>query len=453
MSSKTFISLILIYTFSYSSATLLEFDIDIKHSLPNIESSNNIIYLDEQIPAFDLFRSNIHYLIKFNIGSPAQTFELMLDTGSFVTWVAYQKADGKIRDRTKYNPGISKYYSKESDKMKRLMYASYNVFGTIFNDVISFNNNPGSGPMKLLAAEFANSEVEMDFDGFLGLGRVFNNEIVEFCNPDYSVINNLYNQKLINKRVFSFQPVDEKKGKFYIGDYHPDFAKDNAKCNVYNGQAKSMWTCQLAYIITGEVTKETFLNKAYEQNKEIIIDSGSEATVAPESAAAYFKNGFLKDLLSSKACQEEILQNQPFITCPEDLNINDLPQVYFVLNGFALKVSGKHLFIKNNPHFKGKLLFGIIFAKGLDFWLIGQQLFYENHILFDHDNNVVAFAGEIKNFTEFTTDSGFHFNDYIVAFVVGLIVLVVLIIIAVICIIRKKRLAALQRQGMNANLI
>jgi hypothetical protein len=79
-------------------------------------------------------------------------------------------------------------------------------------------------------------------------------------------LKNLYDQGVINKQIFSFKPVSDEKGKFYIGEYHSDFNKDYAKCNIYdNGVSvtKLQWICRLAYIVTGDISKESFLINAH----------------------------------------------------------------------------------------------------------------------------------------------------------------------------------------------
>jgi hypothetical protein len=266
-------------------------------------------------------------LIKLNIGSPLQTFSFALDTGSFITWVADKDAYGKLGDRTKYKPGLSKYYIKGDDK--EIEYATFKINGYVFNDVISFDENPGRKSMKLLAAKFLTSPGmdKLYFDGLIGLGRNYNDEGSQ-SNFEYSIIKNLYDQKRISRRVFSFQPISEDKGKFYIGDYHADFGKDYAKCNLYNGTANMLWTCRLSYVLIGETTRDTFRSKAYKQYEEFVIDSGSEAILAPESASSYFEQNLLKDLVASGKCKKEILMLQEFYTCPEDFNFDNVPPVY-----------------------------------------------------------------------------------------------------------------------------
>jgi hypothetical protein len=211
-------------------------------------------------------------LIKLNIGSPLQTFTVNLNTGSFITWVADKEAGYKLEDRTKYQPSVSEYYIKDGE-YKEIEYASFSINGYIFSDVISFNDNPGHKPMKLLAAKnfFSRVTVKSPYDGIIGLGRNYDDKQFQ-CNFEYSIIKNLYDQKLISKQVFSFQPVSQDKGKFYIGDYHADFSKDYAKCNLYlKGVNNMIGTCRLSYILIVKLLKKPSGAKLTSSMKNLLL--------------------------------------------------------------------------------------------------------------------------------------------------------------------------------------
>jgi hypothetical protein len=160
----------------------------------------------------------------------------------------------------------------------------------------------------------------------------------------------------------------------------------------------------------------------------------------------------LGDLLASGKCKKEKNIFQDYITCSEDLKVDELPPVYFVLNGYALKISSKYLF-KSGTKLKGKLVFGILFSKGLDNWVMGQPLFYENHILFDHEKNLIAFSGDFGDFTELTSDDDVLFGDYAVPFSLGVIGILLIIAVVAICRFRRKRFLEERRRYMIANLI
>jgi hypothetical protein len=246
------ITLTLIYICTYTCATPLEFDMDIKHNEIDKQYPTNSIYLEDEHLARDIFRNGAAlYLIKLNIGSPSQSFQVSLDTGSFITWVFDKEVkDGggnKLEEIiTKYDPSVSEYFSKSNERKEIEYGASFNVEGYLFNDVISFDDNPSQKTMKIVGATTLSSYLQrtIPFNGRIGLGRNYQH-MESDCNSDYSIIKSLFDQKLINKQVFSFKPINQDKGKFYLGDIHTDFSKDFAKCNIFNGQANMLWACKL----------------------------------------------------------------------------------------------------------------------------------------------------------------------------------------------------------------
>jgi hypothetical protein len=424
-----------------SQIASLEFDIAIRH-LPN---NRNL----KENAAYDLTRNNLtFYLINLNIGSPSQTFNLMLDTGSFVTWVAGTLSYGKLAQRSQYQPYKSKCYISTNES-KNITYAASGVTGYVFNDVISFDNNINMKTIKLVGAQYAYPDIEIDYDGIIGLGRVYEDSVCE-CNSDYSILKNLYDQGVINKQIFSFKPVSDEKGKFYIGEYHSDFNKDYAKCNILekSDNVVNLWTCKLAYILTGDNGNEYFPPGAYSQYKDFVIDSGSAMILAPLESVTYFTTGLLKETFATRECHDESQdQVSTVITCNVALDLYNMPPVYFVLNGYAIKISAKYLFIKDHQDFPDRLLFGIIFVDGLNFWTMGQPIFFENHILFDYENSLIAFYGEYIDYTQFTTDKDFTTGDYIVVIVVPIVGLIsILIGIVIFCKIKKKRAVQLKQR-------
>jgi hypothetical protein len=160
-----------IFICSISQTTPIEFDVNVKH-LPAIKTNNRIL---QDNPGYDLLRPNqTVYQINLNIGSPSQSFQLMLDTGSFVTWVASIGSFGHLSNRTQYHPNESKYYVSANES-KNITYAASEVSGYVFNDVITFDNNTNTKTIKLVAVENAYPDIEVAYDGIISLCGVFQN--------------------------------------------------------------------------------------------------------------------------------------------------------------------------------------------------------------------------------------------------------------------------------------
>jgi hypothetical protein len=448
MLSKSVLLFFLIYSIPHSNSKPLEFDINLKQT----QTLNNInIYLGDEgnYTSSDIVRIQIHkyYVLNLNIGSPSQKFELMLDTGSPILWIAEKSSSG-LDHRTKYDPQTSKYYSTENKKLE-LFYAAGVVGGYLFKDIVSLTNEIDKNlqPMNMLATTSLVSEQHVGFDGIIGLSRVYSKEDIT-TQPEFSFIQHLYDQGLINHKVFSFKSIGEDKGKFYIGDYPSDFNTGYGKCETIDRTTnKHLWTCKLSHVLIGEYDKEAFNNKALSDESEFWIDSGGHLIVAPGSALDYFEKNYASHLYEQGCTWEDESGAIQFI-CPNVMNYSRLPSFSFFFNGSSLKIIPRHLFMQHEKK-ADKLLFVIAFIKQLNFWLVGQPVFYDNHILFDMDKQILAFTNHF-NSGEIESNSG----DYTVGIVLGVLACVVLVGLVVFCIIRRKRLEMQPfRIGLNNSLI
>jgi hypothetical protein len=396
MLTRSVITLFLIFTsfLSYTNSELLEYDMDIVTT--SYENNNHSIFLEYL--DFDVARlTQTLFVIDGNIGIPYQRFKFTLDTSSYATWVAEISArEGDFGLKQKYIPYKSKYYSSEGQE-KYLKYPEYTIRGYELYDVISLSRSMPSKPMKFVGATAGRIRNSRDFDGSIGLGRVYNDD----SQPsEFSFIKYLLDQGLITKQVFSFQSLSNKnEGKFYIGEYHSDFKKDYAKCEVPTGTS-TVWGCMLSHVFAGELTKKTFDDGALPVDMGVIITTGTEGIIAPMSLWDYFEHNYFKKFLDSKQCEKVSGPGKIAVTCDKYFPVYDLPPLYIVVNGYGLKLSPVNLFIRGRPGFEDKNICVIIFNDNYSYLLMGQPLFYDNHILFDQEKNLIAFYGDYKEISK-----------------------------------------------------
>jgi hypothetical protein len=363
-------------------------------------------------------------------------------------WVGEKTATG-LDSRTKYDPRISKHFSTEGKEFE-LTYGAGRAKGYLFTDVISLSEDfTNLQTFQMLAATEFNTHQILGFDGIIGLTRPFKwaEEQTEYC-----FIKHLYSQKLIKHKVFSFKSIGDDRGKFYIGNYPSDFSNNNyGKCELFNGPSSlQLWSCNLNHFLIGEYNKETFNDKALVVEQEMIIDSGGHTILAPDSALQYFENNYVRHLYE-QACTKNETMGISFI-CPTSIDFMKLPPLSFYFNGSAMKISAKHLFMQHET-IANKYLFVVTFYKGLNYWLAGQPIFYENHILFDMENEIIAFTetNNEKELSELNED--IDSSDYTLHIVIGVIAFIILIGIVVTIIVRRKRLSTrTMRIDSNVNL-
>lgn len=253
---------------------------------------------------------NAQYFSEISIGTPAQDFKVILDTGSSNLWVPSQSC-GSIACylHTKYDSSASSTF-KKNDTNFEIRYGSGSLSGFVSNDVMTI------GDIKIKNQDFAEATSEPGlafafgrFDGIMGLGfdRISVNGIVP---PFYQMVN----QGLIDDAVFAF--------------YLSDADSDNSEV-VFGGIDKSHYT--------GKITEIPLRRKAYWEVDLDSISFGSE-TAELESTGVILDTGTslialptdLAELLNKEIGAKKSYNGQYTVDC----SVRDtLPDVSFKLAG------------------------------------------------------------------------------------------------------------------------
>ena len=210
------------------------------------------------------------------LGTPPQTFKVVLDTGSSNLWVPSTEC-GSIACylHTKYDSSASSTYKKNGSSFE-IRYGSGSLSGFISQDVLQI------GDLKIKDQDFAEATEEPGlafafgrFDGIMGLGfdTISVNSIVP---PFYKMID----QGLLDEPVVSF----------YLSDTNNEGSESEA---MFGGINKAHYT--------GEMTKIPLRRKAYWEvdldaitfgdqtaeldNTGIILDTGTSLIALPSTLA------------------------------------------------------------------------------------------------------------------------------------------------------------------------
>lgn len=210
------------------------------------------------------------------IGTPPQTFKVVLDTGSSNLWVPSTEC-GSIACylHTKYDSSASSTYKKNGSEFE-IRYGSGSLSGFISQDTVQI------GDIKVKGQDFAEATQEPGlafafgrFDGIMGLGfdTISVNKIVP---PFYKMID----QKLIDEPIVSFylsntdNEGDESEAMF--GGINQDHYTGNmTKIPL---RRKAYWEVDLDAITFGDATAEL-------DSTGIILDTGTSLIALPSTLA------------------------------------------------------------------------------------------------------------------------------------------------------------------------
>lgn len=211
------------------------------------------------------------------IGTPPQTFKVVLDTGSSNLWVPSSSCNSiACFLHTKYDSSASSTYKQNGSEFE-IRYGSGSLSGFVSQDTVQM------GDIKIQHQDFAEATSEPGlafafgrFDGILGLGydSISVNSIVP---PFY----NLVDRGLLDEPVFSFYLGNSANGD---GD-ESEVCLGGINKNHYTGnliriplRRKAYWEVDLDSLTFGDETVEL-------DNTGAILDTGTSLIAMPSTIA------------------------------------------------------------------------------------------------------------------------------------------------------------------------
>lgn len=273
---------------------------------------------------------NAQYFSEITVGTPPQTFKVILDTGSSNLWVPSQECKSiACYLHSTYDSSASSTYKKNGTSFE-IRYGSGELSGFVSQDTVTI------GDLEIKHQDFAEAVNEPGlafafgrFDGILGMGfdRISVNGIVP---PFYNMIN----QKLLDEPVFAFYLSDQADDK---GGDTSSVTFGGVDKDAYTGKItsiplrrKAYWEVDLDAISWGK-------EKAEMEKTGVILDTGTSLIALPTQFA---------EMLNAQMGAKKGYNGQYTVDCAAR---DSLPDVTFTLAGhdfaigpydYILEVSG-----------------------------------------------------------------------------------------------------------------
>ena len=273
---------------------------------------------------------NTLFVIDIKIGTSKQVFNLLIDTGSSITWVPIKDSKDLFPLTHHYDPSLSSTSIKKSEEPFEIVYGSGSANGSYYSDKITYIDDK-EFIMDFGAANKTNFLV-YGADGILGLSRIYD-------DYDKSFINMICKGHVTESKLFSIKlglnSNSGNNGSFFIGR-HEDFDKDSVvSCELNNDNYYEVnyWSCDiLSFSIESKLDN---IELKTDKTISVIFDTGTNAIFLP-----YFYlenilpeldkiNCYVKKYTSSQHARYQILCSK---------NIPD----------FKINIGGIHLFYPEN---------------------------------------------------------------------------------------------------------
>ena len=261
---------------------------------------------------------NAQYFSEISLGTPAQDFKVVLDTGSSNLWVPSQDC-GSIACylHSKYDHSESSSYKKNGSDFA-IKYGSGSLEGYVSQDTLKI------GDLTVKHQDFAEATSEPGlafafgrFDGILGLGydTISVNQMVP---PFYNMID----QGLLDEPVFSFYLSDTNNEKAESVAVFGGVDKDHytGKMTKIPLRRKAYWEVDLDAITFGDQTAEIDSTGA-------ILDTGTSLIALPSTLA---------ELLNKEIGAKKGFNGQYSVECDKR---DELPDLTFTLTGYNFSIT------------------------------------------------------------------------------------------------------------------
>ncbi|KAK5625233.1 hypothetical protein RRF57_000949 [Xylaria bambusicola] len=285
------------------------------HSQAVFEGANMHVDKDHPLPISNFM--NAQYFSEISIGTPPQTFKVILDTGSSNLWVPSQSCNSiACFLHSTYDSSSSSTYKANGTNFE-IRYGSGSLSGFVSQDDVTI------GDLKIKGQDFAEATSEPGlafafgrFDGILGMGfdRLSVNGIIP---PFYQLVN----QKLIDEPVFAFY-LNSESGSDDSEVVFGGVDKDHytGKITEIPLRRKAYWEVDLDSITFGKDTAEL-------DNTGVILDTGTSLIALPSDIA---------ELLNAQMGAKKGFNGQYTIDCSAR---DSLPDVSFKLSGYDFSIT------------------------------------------------------------------------------------------------------------------
>ncbi|GAB0200102.1 renin [Grus japonensis] len=317
------------------------------------------------------------YFGEISIGTPAQTFKVVFDTGSANLWVPSYKCSplySACVSHSRYDSSKSRTYIANGTGFA-IRYGTGSVKGFLSQDIVMVSDIPIIQVFAEATALPAFPFIFARFDGVLGMG--YPSQAIDGITP---VFDRILSQQILKEDVFSvyysrnapLKPGGEiilggSDPAYYTGDFH-----------YLNVSKSGYWQISMKGVYVGAeilFCKEGCL---------VAIDTGASYITGPAGPIS---------VLMKAIGAAEMAEGEYVVDCDR---VPQLPNISFHLGGKPYVLSGSAYILRQSQY--GEDICVVAFS-GLDIpppagplWILGASFIGHYYTKFDRRNNRIGFA-------------------------------------------------------------
>ncbi|KAK6472011.1 gastricsin-like isoform X2 [Huso huso] len=320
--------------------------------------------------------ADMSYYGPITIGTPAQSFYVLFDTGSSNLWVASTYCSSQAcTNHPVFDPTQSSTWSSNGQSFS-LQYGTGSLTGVFGYDTVTIGGIAISNQeVGLSTNEPGTNFVYAQFDGILGLAYP---SIA--AGGETPVMDTMMQQNLLQANIFAF----------YLSQNEAQGSEV-----TFGGVDQSQYTGDIYWT---DVTSETYwqigINGFSINNQETgwcsggcqaIVDTGTSLLTCPQQYL-----GYLQQYIGAQANEN----GEYIIDCN---NLANMPTISFNINGVNFPLPPSAYTIVNNQNGQQYCTSGIMGTylpsqNGQPLWILGDVFLRQYYSVYDRQNNSVGFA-------------------------------------------------------------
>ncbi|KAJ6454092.1 aspartic peptidase A1 [Mycena vitilis] len=312
---------------------------------------------------------NAQYFAEIQLGTPPQSFKVILDTGSSNLWVPSTSCTSiACFLHAKYDSLSSSSYKANGSEFS-IQYGSGSMEGFVSNDVLTI------GDLEISKQDFAEATKEPGlafafgkFDGILGLA--YDTISVNHITPPFY---SMMNAGLIDEPMFSFRigPSEEDGGEVIFGGIDTDAYTGNI--TYVPVRRKAYWEVELKAVTFGNIELKL-------ENTGAAIDTGTSLIALPTDIA---------EMLNTQIGATKSSNGQFTVDCAK---VPSLPELSFTFGSTKFPLKGTDYIVNVQGTCFSSFTALDINLPGGSLWIVGDVFLRKYFTVYDLGRNAVGFA-------------------------------------------------------------
>uniref|UniRef100_A0A8C3SZT9 pepsin A n=1 Tax=Chelydra serpentina TaxID=8475 RepID=A0A8C3SZT9_CHESE len=304
---------------------------------------------------------DVDYYGTISIGTPAQDFTVIFDTGSSNLWVPSVYCSSEAcTNHNKFNPSDSSTYEATSQSLS-IQYGTGSMTGILAYDTVQVGGIVDTKQIfGLSETEPGSTFYYAPFDGILGLA--FPSIASSGATP---VFDNMMNEGLVSQDLFSvYLSSDEQSGSFVMfGGI--DSSYYSGSLNWIPLSSETYW----------EITMDRYQTIACSNSCQAIIDTGTSLLAGPSTGISNIDS--------------YIGASDGTISCSD---MSSLPNIIFTINGIEFPVPASAYIIDESGSCTSGFESIDVSTSSGELWILGDVFIRQYYVVFDRANNQVGLA-------------------------------------------------------------